>query len=92
MLLRDSKYVHIQQLNIDKKTKTDVNTADINKELTLQANMDKTLYHALYYQLVYSRLVYDIPTINIRICIACIIGLASEERDVRREQLVICRV
>jgi len=38
MLLRDSKYVHIQQLNIDKKTKTDVKTVYINEESTLQAN------------------------------------------------------
>lgn len=92
MLLRDSKYVHMQQLNIDKKTKTDGNTADINEELTLQANIDKTLYHAQYYQLVYSRFVYDTSTVSIRNCIACIIGLVSEERDVRRERLVICSV
>ncbi|HHP1124817.1 MULTISPECIES: hypothetical protein [Bacillus cereus group] len=84
MLLRDSKYVHMQQLNIDKKTKTDVKTAYINEELTLQANIGKALYHALYYQLVYSRLVYDIPTINIRICIAYHIKLYIYEVIKRR--------
>ncbi|EJS07468.1 MULTISPECIES: hypothetical protein [Bacillus cereus group] len=75
-----------QPLNIEEKASADVKTMDINEELTLQANMDKALYHALYYQLVYSRFVYDIPTINIRNCIACIIGLVSEERDVRQER------
>ncbi|MGH1281956.1 hypothetical protein [Bacillus basilensis] len=75
-----------QPLNIEEKASADVKTIDINEELTLQANMDKALYHALYYQLVYSRFVYDSPTINIRNCIACIIGLVSEERDVRQER------
>lgn len=86
MLLRDSKYVHIQQLNFDKKTKTDVNTADINEEFTLQANMDKTLYHAQYYQLVYSRFVYDTSTISIRNCIAYhikIIHIRSHKKDAK---------